>query len=54
MSNPSKVYIIKAAWRATSKLLRIEAKDADEALKKAKKAKENRGCLVISLISERP
>jgi hypothetical protein len=52
MPNHLKTYIIKAAWRSTSKLLKVKASSPEEALEKAKKAKENKGCSVISLIRE--
>jgi len=48
-------FIIKAEWRATSKLLKIEAEDSDSALAKAARRSDikNKGCLKLTLISER-
>ena len=52
---PKRIFVIKAAWSATSKLIKITAKDAEQALNKAEKNKQAKGCssLVIHSVRDR-
>ena len=47
-------YIVKASWRATAKLLRIEARTPEEALLKAMKRKDTKGHLTLQIQDQRP
>ena len=49
--NQLKTYVFKAAWHATSKLLKVEAKDEVEAIKKVSKRKDLKGCSKVSLLA---
>lgn len=46
------VFIAKAEWHSTAKLLKIPARNEDEALEKAYRKKECKGCPRIKIIKE--
>lgn len=45
-----KTFIIKASWRSTAKLLKIEARSAEEALLKAERSRQTKGAMTIKVI----
>ena len=47
------LYIVKCSWRATSKLLKIQAEDEGEAIDKAMCMKENLGCTDFTVVGVR-
>lgn len=51
-STTQPVWLVRVRWRATSKTLRIPAKDEDEAIEKAHKLKECLGGLDFDCIGE--
>lgn len=46
-------YVFKASWRATAKLIKVQADNAEEAWEKAYKRKDILGCMDLTLIEER-
>ena len=46
-------YIIKVEWDATALLLNIEAKDEGDAIQKALKRKDTKGCYKIKVLEVR-
>jgi hypothetical protein len=48
-----KTYIVKASWRSTAKLLKVQAKDRNEALEKASRRRDIEGYLDLKVTSWR-
>lgn len=46
-------YVIKASWPATSKLIKIEAKDAEQAIAKAMKNRQIKGSETVKIVEVR-
>lgn len=50
---PSRTFVFKAVWHATSLLIKVDAEDEEEAFDKAAKRRDTRGCLNLIQLSER-
>lgn len=50
MMRKIQTYVFKLSWQSTAKLIRIQARDEDQALEKAVKSKESKNCCSIKLV----
>ena len=46
-------FIFKARYRSTAKLIKVVARDEDEAVMKAAKRTDVKGCMELTLVGER-
>lgn len=47
------LFIVRASWRATKKLLRVMAYSESDALSRAERMKENRGAIDVAIVDQK-